>query len=426
MKPRLALVTFIVLVSFCGACGGGGGNSTPVPTAKPTTAPTAAPTTAPTSGPTATPSSTPTPAASGSNEQPIEVNSGPQGNYTNGLFTSITVCVPGTTDCQTIPDVLVDTGSYGLRILGSALTISLPGQTSGGNAVAECAFFVDSFTWGPVATADVEMAGEVANNVPVQIVGEPGFLSPPLACTNGGLSPADTLEALGANGLLGVGPLIQDCGSACASGSASTAEYFVCTSSTCSATSQSLATQVQNPIALFSQDNNGLAVSLPAIGADGAPTASGSLIFGIGTQSNNGLGSATVYTLNSLGEFTTTYGGVSYDSLLDTGSNALFFLTPGVTGIPECSGETAGLYCPTSTLSLSAQNVGINGASGTVTFNIANADSLFSTSNFAFNNLGGISSDFFDWGLPFFFGRQVFVAIEAQQTPSGPGPYFAY
>lgn len=422
MKTRLALVTLIVFVSFCGACGGGGGNSTAVSTAKPTTAPTAAPT----SAPTATPSSTPTAAPSGSNEQPIEVDSGPQGNYINGLFTSITVCVPGTTDCQTIPNVLVDTGSYGLRILGSALTISLPGQTSDGNAVAECAFFVDSFTWGPVATADVEIAGEVANNVPLQIVGEPGFLSPPLACTNGGLAPADSLESLGANGLLGVGPLIQDCGSACVGGSASAAEYFVCTSSACSATSQSLAAQVQNPVALFSEDNNGLAVSLPAISADGAPTASGSLIFGIGTRSNNGLGSATVYTINSLGEFTTVYAGVSYDSLLDTGSNALFFLTPGVTGIPECSGANSGFYCPTSTMSLSAQNVGANGASGTVTFNVANADSLFSTSNFAFNDLGGTSSDFFDWGVPFFFGRQVFVAIEGQETPGGPGPYFAY
>ena len=179
MKTRLALVTLIVFVSFCGACGGGGGNSTPVPAAKPTTAPTAAPT----SPPTATPSSTPTPATSGSNEQPIEVNGGPQGNYINGLFTSVMVCVPGTTDCQTISNVLVDTGSYGLRILGSALTISLPGQTSGGNAVAECAFFADSFTWGPVATADVELSGKVANNAPLQIVGATGFLSPPPACT---------------------------------------------------------------------------------------------------------------------------------------------------------------------------------------------------------------------------------------------------
>jgi hypothetical protein len=415
MKTGLAVILLIVFACFWGACGGGGGNSSPV---VPITVPTAMPTTAP--------STTPTPVPSGSNIQPIEVNGGPERNYTNGPFTSVTVCVPGTSNCQSVPNILVDTGSYGLRILGSALTLPLPGQTSGGNPVAECAFFVDSFTWGPVATADVEIAGEVANNVPLQIVGEPGFLSPPTECTDTGLAPVDTLTALGANGLLGIGPLIPDCGSACASGSANTAEYFVCTSSTCSVTAQSLATQVQNPVALFSADNNGVEIILPAIGAAGAPTVSGSLIFGIGTRSNNGVGTATVYTLNSLGEFATAYGGISYDSLLDTGSIALFFLTPRVTGILGCTGETAGLYCPSTTLTLSAQNNGTNGASGTVTFNIANANSLLSTSNLAFNNLGGVSSDFFDWGLPFFFGRQVFVAIDGRETPSGPGPYFAY
>jgi hypothetical protein len=30
----------------------------------------------------------------------------------------------------------------------------------------------------------------------------------------------------------------------------------------------------------------------------------------------------------------------------------------------------------------------------------------------------------FDWGLPFFFGRTVFTAIEDRGTPAGP--YFAF
>jgi hypothetical protein len=32
----------------------------------------------------------------------------------------------------------------------------------------------------------------------------------------------------------------------------------------------------------------------------------------------------------------------------------------------------------------------------------------------------------FDWGLPFFFGRTVFTAIEGMSTPGGTGPYFAF
>jgi len=28
--------------------------------------------------------------------------------------------------------------------------------------------------------------------------------------------------------------------------------------------------------------------------------------------------------------------------------------------------------------------------------------------------------------LPFFFGRNVFTAIEGRNTPAGPGPYWAF
>jgi hypothetical protein len=77
-------------------------------------------------------------------------------------------------------------------------------------------------------------------------------------------------------------------------------------------------------------------------------------------------------------------------------------------------------------LSLTAQNVGQNGTSGTVPFSIANAEQLFSTGNAAFNDLGGPNPGAFDWGMPFFFGRKVFVAIEGQPTPAGAGPYWAY
>jgi hypothetical protein len=77
-------------------------------------------------------------------------------------------------------------------------------------------------------------------------------------------------------------------------------------------------------------------------------------------------------------------------------------------------------------MNLTAQNVGQNGASGTVAFSIANAQKLFSTGNAAYSDLGGPNSGAFDWGAPFFFGRNVFVAIDGAQTPAGAGPYWAY
>jgi hypothetical protein len=44
----------------------------------------------------------------------------------------------------------------------------------------------------------------------------------------------------------------------------------------------------------------------------------------------------------------------------------------------------------------------------------------------AFSEVGGPNPGLFDWGLPFFYGRSVFVAIEGQSTPGGTGPYWAY
>lgn len=365
---------------------------------------------------------------SGSNVQPITVGSGPTGNYTNGAFTSVTVCVPATTTCQTIDGVLVDTGSSGLRLLSSALTISLPQQKAGdGNPVVECLPFVSGYTWGPVQTADIQISGEKASAVPIQVMSDTDFPVPG-ACADRG-SSEDTLGALGANGLLGVGNFAQDCGGACvATGAGNPELYYECPASGCVVTGESLAQQVQNPVALFATDNNGVILELPAVTGPEA-SISGSLIFGIGTQSNNGLSGATVYTVDSDGNFTTSYKSLPYNqSFLDSGSNGLYFLTSSASGIPVCP-DAAFFYCPSSTQNLSATNQGANGASGQVSFSVASADNLFNDnpSAFVFVNLAGPNSlPGFDWGLPFFFGRNVYTAIEGMSTPGGNGPYWAY
>ena len=203
---------------------------------------------------------------------PIAVNVGPSStlgpnsNYVDGAFTSVTVCVPGTTQCQTIDGILVDTGSSGLRILSSALTtIALPQQTdSSNNAVAECGVFSDGITWGPVQTADVKMAGEVAGSLPIQVIGAANFSTIPADCSSQG-TPEQDLANLGANGLLGVGPSIQDCGADCVtSGQYSQGVYYTCPSSGCTDSTEGLAQQVQNPVASFATDNNGVIVELPS------------------------------------------------------------------------------------------------------------------------------------------------------------------
>ena len=307
-----------------------------------------------------------------SNVQTITVNAGPDSNYVDGAFTSVTVCVPGsTTNCQTISGILVDTGSSGLRILSSALTVSLPQQTnSTGNPIAECAAFASGVTWGPVQTADVKMAGEQASSLPIQVIGSSNFSTIPGNCTAQGV-PMDDLANLGANGLLGMGQAIQDCGSACASsGPLSQGTYYACPSSGCTDTTESLAQQVQNPVAAFTTDNNGVIIELPAV-SGGEASLSGSLIFGIGTQSNNGLGGATVFGTDPFGDFNTTYKTTAYTSFLDSGSNGIYFLDVTTTGIPVCAGTLNFLYCPASAQNISVVNnaeAGTNGASGPASF----------------------------------------------------------
>jgi hypothetical protein len=364
-----------------------------------------------------------------SNVQPIAVNAGPAANYVDGAFTSVTVCAPGsTTNCQTIGGILVDTGSSGLRILSSALTVSLPQQTdASGHPVAECAAFADGVTWGPVQNADVKMAGELASSLPVQVIGASSFSAIPSACTAQGV-PEDNLGSLAANGLLGIGQAVQDCGTVCADSNFTQITYFSCPTSGCVGITESLTQQVQNPVASFATDNNGVIVELPAVSGSQA-TLSGSLIFGIGTQSNNGLGGATVFGTDPFGDLTTTYKSTLYQSFLDSGSNGIYFLNTSATGLPVCADLTF-LYCPAAAQTINVMNAaqsGTNGATAPASFIAGNGDALVTTSsNAEVNDLTGPQPGNFDFGLPFFFGRNVFVGIAGKSTPAGTGPFTAY
>ena len=89
------------------------------------------------------------------------------------------------------------------------------------------------------------------------------------------------------------------------------------------------------------------------------------------------------------------------------------------------AGAASAFYCPTTQKSFTAITTGVNNVANTVAFNIANLISL-PAANSAFNDIGGTQPNFFDWGLPFFFGKNVFVAIENSATTGGTGPYWAY
>jgi len=408
--------------------------------------------------------------ANGANNQlPLVVDAGPAGltnPYVNGAFATITICAPNTNTCQTIDHLLVDTGSIGVRILAKSAggeldptVVPLPKQMLNGNVVANCNQFVDGFTWGSVSLATVQLtqptggqAGETANTppgasaagLPIQLIGDPTIPSVPGSCSSGGLVDESNLQALGANGVLGLGNFEQDCGPGCTPGSGSTPNvYYSCSGGSCSATLLPLPQQVTNPTWVLPADNNGTLIQLPSIPAGGTTTVGGNLYFGIGTQANNALGSATVFDTDVNAYFITTFNGVKNScSYIDSGSNAYYFPASGFPNLTTCPSPNQGFYCPPVNLSplvLSAQNQSAsntNGSQGTVNFNVGNANALFNANNgmnAAISELGGTNSAIngcgsFDWGLSFFYGKSVFTGIEQQPVTgtSYVGPFWAY
>jgi hypothetical protein len=372
------------------------------------------------------------PTPTGANVVDVVVDAGPTSTSpdVNTLFTTVTVCVPGSTmNCQIIDHIQVDTASYGLRMLSPVLTLSLPVQaTANGASLLECTQFVDGYSWGPVALADVQISGESAGSVPVQIIGDPKFTTVPADCSS--IGPAeDTVAAFGANGILGIGVFAQDCGPNCVT-TAVPATYYACTSTLCQATTVLLASQVQNPVTLFAKDSNGVVVQLPSVPAQGAATVAGFLIFGIDTQSNNKSGNQSVLTVDpNSGDFTTLFNSKPLtQSFLDTGSNGFYF---NDTGLTQCTGTNfTTFYCPASPQGLSAVLQGQNGTSASVNFTVGNAETLGGNdpSLVAFATLAGTypTTNTFDWGLPFYYGRTVYTAVERAATAVGTGPYVAF
>jgi hypothetical protein len=385
------------LIGFSGlafvSCGGGGGGASVV--------------------------STPAPPTTASNVVSVVVDGGPNNSSVNTLFTTVTVCVPGsTTSCQTIDHIQVDTGSNG-------------------NSLVECTQFVDGYSWGPVALADIQVGEETATSVPIQVIGGSTFAVDP-NCSNKGTAE-DTVAAFGANGILGVGVFEQDCGPGCAPSTtvdnSANSYYYSCSAAACAGTTVPLTSQVLNPVRLFATDNDGSILDLPSVAAPGAATLTGSLIFGIDTQSNNASGSETILTLDGNGDFTTVFNSQTLtQSFIDSGTNGTFF---DDTALALCANTNfTGFYCPAGPQSFTATLTGTNNTTITEMFTVDNAQTL-ATSDPTFSVLPTLAGTFssasnlntsntFDWGLPFFYGRRVATAIENQQTAVGTGPYVAF
>jgi hypothetical protein len=417
MSSFRILLCAVLLALLVSACGGGGGGSSS----------TAGSSSSNSAGPTVI-NTAPSSQALAANAVRVTVDAGVS-DVPNMPFVSITICAPGTAQCQTIDHILVDTGSWGVRIFASQLpaTMTLPQQKdASGNQVAECMQFFDGYTWGAVKLADLQIAGEKAASLPIQVI-DPNYASLPADCASVGAS-RNTPAALQANGILGIGVFKHDCGANCVQ-QALAGTYYGCNGTTCTSIPLAEELQVANPIPYFATDNNGSMLSLPTV-SGAAQSVTGQLVFGIGTQTNNTLGGAQVIGVSpSNGTFTTVQNGKTYSrSILDSGSTGLFFQT---SSLPVCASPNNSYYCPVATEQMSAMIQGVNGTTSAVNFSVGNATMIAQTysGDSALPLLAGpafVKSTIFDWGLPFFYGRNVYAAVEQQATPGGTGPYVAY
>lgn len=369
----------------------------------------------------------------------LVVDSGPAGatGAINHAYVTVNVCVSGSqTQCANIDHVLLDTGSSGLRLVASVLaahSISLsPLHDAAGNPLEECMSFVGGQTFGPVALADVHLAGETAAKVPVQIMNDTTSGAPPPASCGANGTLINGVSGFAANGVLGVGVFEQDCGPSCVAPATPLPVYYGCTAAgVCTAENTPLSNQVANPVALFATDNNGVSVTLPNLqSANGDPSVQGTLVFGIGTQSDNGLPSSgiTVLGTDAAGDFRTAYNGAAagIPALIDSGTDSYAFNDPS---IAVCmSGAFVGYYCPAvAPLSLSAVNSGLgaNSSSGTVDFAIADPNTFVAGASAFIGLGGGAGSTTFTWGMPFFYGRTVYVGIDQHAAGLYTGPFYA-
>jgi hypothetical protein len=391
----------------------------------------------------------------GDNVVPMSVGACGVDGYENEPCISVTICTPGTSTCQTIDNILVDTGSYGLKIFKSLITIPLTQVTvnSGASGLASCTGYLDgSGHWGQVVKADVKLGNKTTTTSGgISIVTLDSTYANPAGCSS---TPDTSPSDAGFNGIIGVGSFVEDCsigyggsngcvstytnvGSGIANGK--TGKYWACTGMNCQKTAVDAVDQVSNPVAMMPAGyNNGLVMKLPSVGTTGAGAAYGYLILGIGNETNNTPSTVTVFPVENDATFVTTYRSSDYEyAFIDSGTNFNGF--PRSSGFNTLCSSSSDFYCPSTETSITA-TMKSGSVTQAITFKVGNMVTLASANprSMVFNNIAfdtydmgnSVSNIPFDWGLPFFLGRSVYVGIKGKSatlnSTTVSGPFWAF
>lgn len=390
-------------------------------------------------------------AYTGQNVLPVTL--GMLGQTPNTPSVSVTICADAAkTNCVTINNILLDTGSTGLRVLasamGSALENSLPHVQVAGADLAECYGYADStYYWGPMKMAYVTLGSESTSvAVPIQVAdysfgdskvftsgSGTGACYQSLASTdsaNGMSAPTQLGDAsVSGNGILGVNFLVQDCGADCVSRS-DLGLYFTCTGSTCNPSAAALSQQASNPIGAMPYDNNGIYLNFPAPTNGAGTDVTGNYAFlGIGTQANNTPGSSVVsmYADPSLSDkcgslMTSDWEGQSVCSFLDSGTSILSF--PNFTNNPLPT-DSQGYYTPSLLTTVTVRNYSSTCVTNQTNMSVENIDTI--SQSYDILQYIGIEAGQNDgeagdvtYGFPFFLGQSIYVGLEGTSSPLCP------
>jgi len=135
------------------------------------------------------------------------------------------------------------------------------------------------------------------------------------------------------------------------------------------------------------------------------------------------------------GTFTATYGSTVFSgSSINSGSSAYSFNNFSGDNVTACAYSVhdplQAVFCPPSPVTLDFTLEGANNVTVSTSINISNFNSF--ASNYAVRpGIGYVSTDFGAtssavFGLPFFYGRNVYTAIENKVAGSATGPYVAF
>ena len=357
----------------------------------------------------------PSHAAERANVLPLVMRT-PHGGF-NRLLVSVTVCEPGTERCATIDDVMIDTGSTGLRLEASAVPAWLwlpafPGP--GGRPLAECLRFVHDTAWGPLHRADVRLGGLTAKGLPLQVIDDLGGPQPP-ACPRSDVPPTS-------NGTLGVGQHLYDCQGACEQ-RAGAPGVFVQDGAFWSPVEGAIepAYRLPNPVSYLPGHDNGIVIELPAPPAGSAREVAGTLTFGVDAVAGDGAGTASILHLDAAGRFTTVLDGRSYPaSYIDSGTETYILRDDS---LPRCR-DMAWAYCVEPRRTLDAEMVGIDGKRIPMNFGVGNYQSVRERHAGASDDVAEaaeLQSDAVVWGAPFFLGRRVSLVMDGRSVPGISG-----